>query len=490
MNRGLSTETPLQYAEADAQMFIDVMQDVGGATARNTVSLLDISAGDLEDELDRVAGRLQREQWGPEDLLAIYVSSHAAQGNLHLNGTQLPMRALRDFVFNAPVGIAILVLDTCSAGDVARTKGLAAIQGPVVELETPPVAGRVILASSGPTEYAHESSSVGGSYFTHHLVAGLRGAADVSGDRLVSLQEAFAYAYTRTIEATTASRGGRQTPRYELELSGERDLVLTSLGRGRAWLSIDVERPGDWLVTSVERGRVVAHVVKGKGSVVLSIDPGSYRLRTREGDSYLDGTVEVTEGESQRIDESDLNRWSLIAGRAKGGAQSDAMSWQLAVGGQMGTPAVEGLDSLITGIFVLARAVASDGWLGARRFYELTIGYRGGHSIERQGFTEQEIDGAGALGLRWGPERWGLRVGVLAGALMIRQQQLPDELADADTRTGLQPRFGALTGLDFGLSDSLAVELDGIFGIQRLRKQTGTRASPYVTGLLGLAVRF
>ena len=483
VNRGAKSETPLEYAEQDAEMFIDVMQDVGGVTTRNAITLLGTTAGLVEDELDRIAGRLVREQWGGDDFLAVYVSSHAADGELHFDGTRLPMRVLRDFVFNAPVGTAILVLDTCQAADVSRTKGLVAIDGPVLELETPPVAGRVILASSGPTEYSHESSSVSGSYFTHHLVAGLRGAADVSGDRIVTLQEAFSYAYTRTLESTTASRGGRQTPRYELELSGERDLVLTSLSRGRAWLSIDVERPGDWLVTSVETGRVVANVVKGRGNVVLSIDPGSYRLRTREGGSYLDGEIEVVEGQSRRVDESELNRWGLVAGRVKGGATPEEPDWWLAAGVQMGTPAVDGFGRAIGGGFAIARVVGDGGWLGGRPYYELAVGYRSGQSVDRTEFTEQEGEIAGGAGLRWSTGRARIRVGLRAGGLVIRQRE-----PGVDDRTGLQSRIGGAAGLDVLLNDWLAVEFGASGGTQRVRKQSGHVQVPYVVGAIGVGL--
>jgi hypothetical protein len=56
----------------------------------------------------------------------------------------------------------------------------------------------VLIASSSGVEKARESERVYGSFFTHHLVAALRGAADRSGDGVVTLTDPFAYARERT----------------------------------------------------------------------------------------------------------------------------------------------------------------------------------------------------------------------------------------------------------------------------------------------------
>ena len=59
-----------------------------------------------------------------------------------------------------------------------------------------------------------------GSLFTQALVAALRGAADFSGDRRVSLAEAYAYSYEQTVRA--ASKGGVvQHPGHDLDLAGQ-----------------------------------------------------------------------------------------------------------------------------------------------------------------------------------------------------------------------------------------------------------------------------
>src|SRR5205823_5089889 len=58
--------------------------------------------------------------------------------------------------------------------------------------------GYVFLTSSAGDELALESPEIHGSFFTHHLISGMLGQADVSGDHRVSLAEAYEYAYART----------------------------------------------------------------------------------------------------------------------------------------------------------------------------------------------------------------------------------------------------------------------------------------------------
>ncbi|HEY3381328.1 MAG TPA: hypothetical protein VGK32_06130 [Vicinamibacterales bacterium] len=54
-------------------------------------------------------------------------------------------------------------------------------------------------------EAAQESERLGGSFFTHYLISGMRGAADLSGDGRVTLNE------VSTGESLASSREGRST---------------------------------------------------------------------------------------------------------------------------------------------------------------------------------------------------------------------------------------------------------------------------------------
>jgi uncharacterized caspase-like protein len=63
--------------------------------------------------------------------------------------------------------------------------------------------GYAFLTSSSPDEVAQESDHIGASFFTHYLVSGLRGAADVTGEGKVTLNEAYQFAFNETLGHNT-----------------------------------------------------------------------------------------------------------------------------------------------------------------------------------------------------------------------------------------------------------------------------------------------
>ena len=81
--------------------------------------------------------------------------------------------------------------------------------------------GRIILTASDSTQYAWESDKVIGqtdnSLFTHFLVQGLQGEADLDGDGQITVDELYDYAYEKVKLATP-----KQTPsKFSSKQQGE-----------------------------------------------------------------------------------------------------------------------------------------------------------------------------------------------------------------------------------------------------------------------------
>ena len=95
-------------------------------------------------------------------------------------------RTLRDRLDQIPADVRIAVLDACSSGAFTRVKGGRA-RPPFMIDEAADMRGHAFLTSSAETEAAQESDRIRASYFTHYLISGFRGAADVSGDSKVTL---------------------------------------------------------------------------------------------------------------------------------------------------------------------------------------------------------------------------------------------------------------------------------------------------------------
>ena len=65
--------------------------------------------------------------------------------------------------------------------------------------------GQVLITASSASEDAQESDAIQGSFFTHFLTSGLRGAADRDNDGKVTLGEAYEFAYAHTVSNTVGT---------------------------------------------------------------------------------------------------------------------------------------------------------------------------------------------------------------------------------------------------------------------------------------------
>jgi hypothetical protein len=140
------------------------------------------------------------------------------------------------------------------------------------------------MASSSAQELSQESDELRGSYFTHHLVTALRGAADSDGDGRVSLDEAYRYAYRRTLASTEQTQVGGQHVTLETNLGGQGDVAMTYPAAAKSQLELPAPLEGRVLVQHSSSGSVVAEVQKAKGSAVkLAFPAGAYEAVVRTG---------------------------------------------------------------------------------------------------------------------------------------------------------------------------------------------------------------
>ena len=474
-DRGLVTEEHLRFAESDATRFKDALVDVGGVAPGDVITLTGADATKVRAALTTLAARMGSE---PHDRLVIYVSSHAGDGVLHLAGTELPLQELVDFVKAAPVQVGLLVVDACQSGSVTRLKGLKPVDAPPTKVTATGVEGRVFISASGADEYAQESDTLGGSYFTHYLVAALRGAADTSRDGRVTLEEAYAWAWARTIEATFGTRGGVQRPNFSVDLRGQGQLVLSEPGAAKARLTLGVDAPGRWLVVAESTGAVVADVDKPRGPLTLAVPPGSYRLKLRTADGLLERAVAVPASGGAVVRGEDLERASLVQVASKGGPEASLV---FSVGGGVASGLVAGL-ALQPGAEVKLRRDAH--LLGPLNQWAVTVGWRTGTSTDAMPFVQHELEARLGAGHRFAWRHVSLAVGAEAGPLLVFQS-LPNDTG----RTSL--------GLVFGLDAELRVRVGGPFevfllgggGAAVVKKSAGVMVAPRLAASAGVAFR-
>jgi uncharacterized caspase-like protein len=79
--------------------------------------------------------------------------------------------------------------------------------------------GRVIITASRPTEVSLELPELGHGIFTYYLSQGLKGAADLNRDGIVSLQELYEY-LEQQVSRKARAVGGNQHPVMKGEVEG------------------------------------------------------------------------------------------------------------------------------------------------------------------------------------------------------------------------------------------------------------------------------
>lgn len=294
----------LQYAHRDAAQLSAVLQLTGGLAAEDITLLEDPPPDEVLRALDaRLAEIAAR---GEESLLLFYYSGHADETNLYPGGQPLALTALKTRLDDPRAAVRIGILDACRGGAWTRAKGLTA--QPPFDFTAPVLLGAegsALIASSAGSESAHESDVLQGSFFTHHFVAGLRGAADVSRDGMVSIQEAFEHARKLTVRDTALHAPEPQHPSFDMQLHGRAEVQLASLSAAASTLALH-ERQGPLQVIQLSTGLVVVDLEPGARQVTVAVAPGRYLVRRRLDAETAAREVDVSAGSSVAVDEAQL----------------------------------------------------------------------------------------------------------------------------------------------------------------------------------------
>jgi len=182
------------------------------------------------------------DQKKPDDLLVLYFSGHGVRDELgslylavkntirtRLRSTAIKSDYIREAMDQSRSKRQVLILDCCNSG--AFSQGTKAATG--VSIGTASAFevgyGRIILTASDSTQFAWEGDKVIGetdnSLFTHFLVKGLEGEADLDGDGSIAVDELYDYAYEKVKFATP-----KQTPsKFSSKQQGE--IILRQFAR-------------------------------------------------------------------------------------------------------------------------------------------------------------------------------------------------------------------------------------------------------------------
>jgi hypothetical protein len=328
-NRGALGRPDLRYSYRDAQNVADTLIEVGEFKPADVHVLRDPSPATVLGELDRELAALRADHG--ESLLVFYYSGHADGAALYPAGQPLLYSDLRARLESSAATVRLGIIDACSGGGWTGAKGLHA--APPFAVQVPlelSGEGSVLIASSSGLEKAHESEGLLGSYFTHHLVAGLRGAADPRGDGIVTVSDAFAYAKERTVRDTAAVATEPQHPSFFMNLRGRADLPVARVQASPTLVELQ-EMEGPLQLIHLGTGVVVLEVPPGRRELKLSVPAGRYLLRRESDQGNRVHEITVEPGRSIQVREEQLQLIGVAARGGKGTAEGGVEAWPLSL---------------------------------------------------------------------------------------------------------------------------------------------------------------
>ena len=223
--------------------------------------------------------------------LIFYYSGHSDEESILLGGEKVSYREIRNFINSISSDVRIAILDSCSSGAFTRLKG-GKMRSPFLVDSAFDMKGYAFMTSSSQDEASQESERIKGSFFTHYLVAGLSGAADMTQDGRITLNEAYQFAYNETLAGTEKTMSGPQHPNYNIQMSGTGDVVMTDIRKSSSLMNIGADISGKLFIRD-SGNNLVCELRKAAGrEMQLGLDAGKYTITYIKEDDLYEADVD------------------------------------------------------------------------------------------------------------------------------------------------------------------------------------------------------
>lgn len=455
-NLGDASETPLRWAEADAERVRRALSSLGNVQEDRAYLLLRPNSVKFREVWLELNGRMvESANRGEQPILFFYFSGHADAQALHFAGERFPLSELRRLLSGSAASVAVAILDACRNDRNPRVQNKGVLRAPGFAWPTEPSEvhrGLVVITSASEGEVAQESDDLQGSLFTHHLLSGIAGGADVDSDGAITLDELYQYGYQRTLEETHGRGLAVQHSAIDVRLAGRGNLVVSYPRRAESLVELGEDVIGSVLLVDDHSGRIAAEVNKPDARPMrVALPPARYRVQVRRGAEVFTGLLAVGAG-TRRLSAAQLQRQPLYSVLEKG-ARFVPHPWLVQVGASASTPPLQHLRVPVGALLGVAFR-AGEGWR-----YALESSYRAGSGEVAPWRTGQQ-----ELRLQGGVDRelvdgfTSLSIGVRAGTFLALQRRERIDAAQLEglTSTGLRDSGWALAPL---LGGTLAAEL-------------------------------
>lgn len=443
-NVGRAEDRPLEFAERDAARLADALTSVGRVRPDQLVLVQGGTALAARQALIATNERI-RAASAPADMLVVYYSGHSDAEALHLGDSSLPLAEVEGLVRGSAARLRLLIVDACRSGVLTRGKGGRPAPAMRLQISEAGGDGVIVLTASAAGEDAQESSALGGSFFTHHLLSGLLGAADADRDGGVTVTEAYTYAYANTLRDSSATLAGAQHPSYRYDLHGQGEVVLAELRGTGARAELVIPGGLDVLVMRGDAaGAMIAEARTEPGQPGrLSLPPGRLFLRARTARALFEQAVDLRGGQVLALATERMDRIELTRLARKGGTH---------------VPFVAGLGleaTAHTGVSDRHARCAGAGVHASLVYRALSVVPRLDACRERSARAPRTTEVQAALALNVHRElarRWSAYLGPQLGAVYFRQP----------ARDSFAGALAVQAGLDLDLGHHLVLGVRGV----------------------------
>jgi hypothetical protein len=349
-NHGHPQETPLRYAESDVGNVAETLSQIAGFTSERIVRLVAPTPARVRGALVDLNLTIQDQvRAGHEAILFVYFSGHSDAQNLHLGTNDLSSEELSKLVRLSPAKLKVLLLDSCRAGALTRVKGGRQVAPFQIGVDNQlRFEGYAVITSSSAGEDAQESDVLRSSIFTHHFLAALRGPADINHDHLVTLGEAYAYAYEQALKTSMETVVGSQHATYDYDLHGRADPVLSDLRNAGEQGRLTLSTTGEYLVLSSDASTMILEAAVKTPNTVLLLPAERYQIRLRTRTNVYEGELALRAGQATPVDASTLRPVPLAQVIRKGGTEA-TLAQGPSVTGSLQGPLGAGFSPMIGG---------------------------------------------------------------------------------------------------------------------------------------------
>jgi hypothetical protein len=300
-NNGGKDRVLLHYAVSDAQAILTVLEELGGVEEDDILLLEEPDVHTFYTEIGRLQSKIEKSKTDYSRVEFIfYYSGHSDENDILLGDEKISYTNLRDTINGINADVRIAILDSCASGAFTRIKG-GKKRLPFLMDSAYDMRGFAVMTSSSANEASQESDIIRSSFFTHYLISGMRGAADMSQDGRITMNEAYQFSFNETLAQTTKTLSGPQHPYTDIQMSGTGDVVMTDVRRASVILVLGEDIFGQLFIHDRD-DRLVVELTKSPGrKIELGLEKGEYRVINIPEGGVFESTIELNEGDEYEL---------------------------------------------------------------------------------------------------------------------------------------------------------------------------------------------